>query len=83
MEGSMLIWKDATQSKPKQDHRVLLKIANHKFPVVGYWGKCTWEGCVYNFKVEPDAYAPFGAEILDAFGTEDVTHYAEIGDLPE
>ena len=33
--------------------------------------------------VERDAYAPHGAEILDAFSTEDVTHYAEIGDLPK
>lgn len=79
----MLIWKDAKQSKPKQGDRVLLKIADENCPVVGYWGACTWEGCTVNFKVEADAYAPHGVEILDVFSTEDVTHYAEIGDLPE
>jgi len=79
----MLIWKDATQSKPKQGDRVLLKIANDNCPVVGCWGAGEWNGCDVHIDAESDAYCPHGANVIFTFSSEDVTHYAEIGDLPE
>jgi hypothetical protein len=82
MEVSMLIWKDATQSKPKQGDRVLLKIADENNPVVGYWGTGEWEACTVNFEVSCGAFCQGGSAVGN-FRSDEVTHYAEIGELPE
>lgn len=73
----MSSWKDAKQSKPDQGKRVVLKIRFETSPVVGYWGCGRWEACTVNMMVE-------GGEgnIEASFESEDVTHYAEILELP-
>ncbi len=74
--ATMLVWKDATQSKPSQGERVLLKISNEDCPVIGYWGVGGWEVCTY-----PVSYTFYVNSAL--FSDNEVTHYAELGDLPE
>lgn len=76
----MLVWKDATQSKPNCGDRVVLKIRDNHVPVIGYfacWGGVNkWTACTTNLTCACD-------RIEDYFPSEDVTHYAEIGELPE
>lgn len=78
-EVSKLIWKDATQSKPRTHKRVLLKIKDSENPVVGYWCGFGWEVCTDN--VAGGAYGI--VDVLQCFSDSQVTHYAEFGELPE
>lgn len=73
----MLNWKLAKESKPRQGERVLLKIGYENCPVVGYWGCGGWEVCTVNHYADGDAI------VERAFESSDVTHYAEIGNLPD
>jgi len=69
-------WKLATGSKPKQGKRVLLKIRGENCPVVGYWGSGMWEACTVNIYASQDVY------LEGSFRTHEVTHYADITDIP-
>lgn len=61
-EVSMLDWKNAKESKPKQGKRVLLKIEHEENAVVGYWGAGGWDAyCEGNFESsEVTHYAEYG-----------------------
>ena len=74
----MLNWMPASESKPEQGKRVLLKIKWEDCPVVGYWGDACWEVCTVNLE---DSCC--GRSATENFGQADVTHYAEIGELPD
>ena len=78
----MLDWKNAKQSKPDQGKRVLLKIKYEECPVVGYWGAGEWDACTVNHRASEDG-KDWDAYIEGNFRSGEVTHYAEIGDLPE
>lgn len=78
----MLNWIPVSESKPEQGKRVLLKIRLEECPVVGYWGHARWEACTVNFKVSCGSYC-YGGSAIEDFRQEDVTHYAEIGELPD
>lgn len=78
----MLDWKKADQSKPTQGERVLLKIRYEDCPVVGYWGSARWEACCANHEVSCGTYC-YGGIADGNFSSDEVTHYAEIGELPE
>ena len=69
-------WKVATESKPKQGERVLLKIAYENCPVVGYWGAGEWEACTVNIRAVSDSL------IDNNFDQNEVTHYAHITNIP-
>ena len=71
-------WNRADQSKPKQGNRVLLKIRYENCPVVGYWGEGVFEACCVNHMVT-DAHAV----VEGAFYSREVSHWAEIENLPE
>lgn len=75
-------WKPANESKPKQGERVLLKIKYENNPVVGYWAEACWVACCVNHKVSCGQFC-YGGMIGAAFEDDEVTHYAEIGELPE
>lgn len=70
-------WKVATESKPKQGERVLLKIMYENCPVVGYWGAGEWEACTVNI------YSVDGAYLEGNFEQYQVTHYAHITNIPK
>lgn len=78
----MLNWIPASESKPEQWKCVLLKIKWEDCPVVGYWGDARWKACTANFKVSCGSYC-YGGSAIENFGQADVTHYAEIGELPD
>lgn len=78
----MLNWMPASESKPEQGKRVLLKIKWEDCPVVGYWVDTRWEACAVNFEVSCGYYC-YGGSVTKNFGQADVTHYAEIGELPD
>lgn len=75
-------WKLAAESKPNQGERVLLKIKWENCPVVGYWGAGVWEACTVNFEVSCGAYC-YGGSVTENFRSDEVTHYAEIGEVPD
>ena len=70
-------WNKADQSKPKQGDKVLLKILHENCPVVGYWGEGVFEACCVNH-IATDA----GAVVEGDFYSNEVTHWAEIENLP-
>lgn len=77
----MLNWKLAKESKPKQGERVLLKIQWEDNPVVGYWGCGEWQACAVNHEVSCGQFC-YGGMVDGNFKSDEVTHYAEIGEVP-
>lgn len=78
----MLNWKNAKESKPNQGDRVLLKVKYENCPVVGYWGRGEWGACCVNHEVSCGAYC-YGGSVVGNFKSDEVTHYAEIGEVPD
>lgn len=75
-------WEIATESKPVQGERVLIKIRYEDNPVVGYWGCGEWEACCVNHKTNCSTYC-YGGSPDGNFGSDEVTHYALITGLDE
>ena len=75
-------WYQATERKPKQGDRVLLKIKWENCPVVGYWGTGEFEACCVNHTVECASYC-YGGMVESGFKSEEVTHWAAIENVPE
>lgn len=75
-------WKNASESKPKQGDRVLLKIKWEDTPVVGYWGVGEWEACLVNHKVECTNFC-YGGNVERDFESDEVTHYCLIENIPQ
>ena len=75
-------WNNASECKPKQGERVLLKIKYEECPVVGYLGVGEFEACSVNMEVCCSTYC-YGGSVDRGFKSEDVTHWCEIEDIPE
>ena len=75
-------WYKATERKPKQGDRVLLKIEYENCPVVGYWGEGRFEACCVNHCVEGQDGWSCG-EVAGNFEDREVTHWAAIENVPE
>lgn len=75
-------WHKATERKPKQGDRVLLKIRWENCPVVGYWGEGRFEACCVNHEVECSGFC-LGGMVTCNFQSNEVSHWAEIENVPE
>ena len=75
-------WIRASEQKPPQGERVLLKISYEDCPVVGYWGAGEWEACTVNHRVDCGTWCQ-GGMVERAFESEDVSHWKAIGEVPD
>lgn len=73
IDKTKMNWQPATQSKPSQGDRVLLKVAldGDEMHVVGWWSG-EWEVCEQLMRVEDDELG----EVLPDFTEDDVLAYA-------
>lgn len=75
-------WIDAKESRPDKFVRALLKIKYEDSPVVGYMWEGGFTACTLNMEVRCGTYCQ-GGEPNANFTDGEVTHWAEITDIPE